>query len=385
MNNLDAKTVKRAAAGAGWLRILTALAPELDTALARPGRHTGCPVHGGNDGFRLFKDVDSSGGGICNTCGGFNDGFSLLSWLKGWSFPTVVEEVGAVLGISDQRDEKRARRENLARSAEVDAKKAFLAEQQAAEDAKLKQWLNKVWTESFRLDHPEAEPARYYFRGRGILLWDEPEILAMVRLHPNLPAYNQQRQLVGYFPAVVALIGDETGKPVAMQRIFINRKGVKADLDEPKKMTPIPSDWSVTGGAIRLGRPENGILGVAEGIETALAVRQATGQVVWPTVNATLLERFVPPEGVTEVVIWADKDRVNERTGVARGIEAANELKRRLWGMKVKARIHLPSLEIPQRTKGVDWNDVLLQQGVYGFPNTPLELREGVRVNEQGG
>src|SRR5699024_4641089 len=154
---------------------------------------------------------------------------------------------------------------------------------------------------------------------------DDPDVMALVRCHPSLAAYNKDHQLVGHYPAIIALIGDESGKPVALQRIFITRKGVKADMDEPKKMTPVPSDWSVTGGAGCIGQPTGCVLGVAEGIETALAVRQATGHVVWPTINATLLERFVPPAGVTEVVIWADKDRPSATTGIARGIEAANE------------------------------------------------------------
>ncbi|WP_306462800.1 primase-helicase zinc-binding domain-containing protein, partial [Klebsiella pneumoniae] len=38
-----------------WLQVLAALVPELDAAIARKGRHVACPVHGGRDGFRLFK------------------------------------------------------------------------------------------------------------------------------------------------------------------------------------------------------------------------------------------------------------------------------------------------------------------------------------------
>lgn len=384
MNNLDARTVKRAAEQKGWLHILGRLAPELDAALKKPGSHVGCPYHGGSNGFRLFKDVDDTGGGVCNTCGVFNDGFALLAWLKDWSFPVVVEEVGDVLGIQNSRDEGQARRDNSANEAAIQARRALLAEQQAKSDLKLKHWLNRVWGEAFDLDQPEAEPARFYLRGRGILLWDEPDIMSMIRMHPRLPAYNADKQLVGSFPTIIALISDQNGRPVAMQRIFITRKGEKAPLDEPKKMTPIPGDWSVTGGAVRLGHPINGVLGVAEGIETALAVRQATGQVVWPVVNATLLERFVPPQGVSEVVIWADKDRPTPLTGVEPGQQAASELKRRLWQMKLKARIQLPTLPIPEGAKGVDWNDVLVQQGAYGFPHLATSTRGRTVANGHG-
>jgi len=48
--------------------------------------HVSCPVHGGEDGFRFFHDAPVTGGGVCNTCGAFKDGFRLLCWVNGWSF-----------------------------------------------------------------------------------------------------------------------------------------------------------------------------------------------------------------------------------------------------------------------------------------------------------
>ena len=61
-----------------WQRVLSDLAPALQDAVAKRGKHVPCPVHGGRDGFRVFPDVSETGGGVCNTCGYFVDGFSLL-------------------------------------------------------------------------------------------------------------------------------------------------------------------------------------------------------------------------------------------------------------------------------------------------------------------
>ncbi|MDO8827801.1 MAG: primase-helicase zinc-binding domain-containing protein [Methylophaga sp.] len=83
---VDSDVVKNAVRGS-WLSVLDSLAPELERAISKPGRHIGCPVHGGKDGFKLFRDADISGGGICNSCGAKPDGFSLLMWLRGWRFP----------------------------------------------------------------------------------------------------------------------------------------------------------------------------------------------------------------------------------------------------------------------------------------------------------
>ena len=76
-NTIEACDVRQLAAGR-WTEILEAVAPALEPALRRPGRHVPCPVHGGKDGFRLFRDVAQTGGGICNTCGAFHDGFAVL-------------------------------------------------------------------------------------------------------------------------------------------------------------------------------------------------------------------------------------------------------------------------------------------------------------------
>ena len=100
--SFDVNEVRTAAEGR-WPEICAALAPQLAPALERIGTHVPCPVHGGQDGFRLFKDFPKSGGGICNTCGAKPDGFELISWVNGWSFSKTVNAVAATLGLRDRR------------------------------------------------------------------------------------------------------------------------------------------------------------------------------------------------------------------------------------------------------------------------------------------
>ena len=99
--SFDVNEVRLAAEGR-WPEICAALAPQLVPAIERIGTHVPCPVHGGQDGFRLFKDFPKSGGGICNTCGPKPDGFDLLAWVNGWSFSTTVNAVAATLGLRDR-------------------------------------------------------------------------------------------------------------------------------------------------------------------------------------------------------------------------------------------------------------------------------------------
>ena len=68
------------------------------------------------------------------------------------------------------------------------------------------------------------------------------------------------------------------------------------------------------------------VMGVAEGIETALSCFVASGcrLPVWSCVCANELRNFIPPRGVTDVVIFADRDCSGT------GYRAAIDLKERL-------------------------------------------------------
>ena len=79
----------------------------------------------------------------------------------------------------------------------------------------------------------------------------------------------------------------------------------------PKKLTPTVKPLS--GGAIRLFPLKyNGFtgdtVGIAEGIETAIAATQLSEIPTWAAIGTSLLESFQPPEGVKRVVIFGDND-----------------------------------------------------------------------------
>ena len=101
MPRYDILAVKAAAQG-HWDAIFSALAPTLAQAQERPGQHVPCPVHGGTDGFRLFKHYAEKGDGICNTCGARTDGFDMLCWVNGWTFVQALTEVAKYLGLKPE-------------------------------------------------------------------------------------------------------------------------------------------------------------------------------------------------------------------------------------------------------------------------------------------
>lgn len=351
---MKANEVREKARGR-WLEILGALAPDLDQALARSGRHVPCPVHGGKDGLRIFKDAAETGGSVCNTCGVHADGFATLMWIKDWSFTTTLREVSTYLSMGARDRDRNAHPETRYRGDEQ-------GEPDEACD-RARQSLNRVWGESIGLTHRDAEPARLYLARRGISI-NPPDTL---RFHRALPYYDGEKRL-GEFPAILAMMTDVNGNALTIHRTYLSETGQKAAVEAPKKLMSIPSDRKLVGGGVRLSPAEGRTIAVAEGIETALAVLEATGIPTWAAVNAYLLEHFSPPPNTEQVLVFADKDRATEQHPSGHGQEAAKALVQRLWTVGIKAGAIVPSGEIPNGHKSVDWLDVLNQKGREGFP-----------------
>ena len=173
-STLDSTPIRLAVRGR-WLAILGEVCPELEAVLAKPGRHHACTVHGGRDGFRLFRDVEVSGGGICNSCGAKPDGFALLMWLRNWSFPAALTAVAQVLGGGSN-------------SGQLSARPPVHNNDPSRQgtDQRIKTLLRHIWTAASPWNAPESALLRTYLRHRGLA----PEALGRqlpLRFHPSLP------------------------------------------------------------------------------------------------------------------------------------------------------------------------------------------------------
>lgn len=331
-----------------WCELLISLAPATTPAIERVGRHVPCPVHGGKDGFRTFRDVNQSGGTICNTCGNFPDGFSTLMWINGWDFKTALQ------AVADYLDTGCGRLNPVTRPLSIKSSR---------NDENLRQALNRVWKESLSLSERKAEPARRYLARRGISLIPDDKV---VRFHPSLPYYDGEHWVDDY-PAILALVSDVAGKSVTLHRTYLTQDGCKAPVESPRKLMRYPSNRTITGGAIRLNESASPLLAIAEGLETALAVMEGTDLPVWCVINANLLEKFTPPVSTAKILIFADKDRPTAQHPMGHGQEAARNLVQRLWKMGIKVSLVIPEGDIPPGRKSLDWNDVLLRYGKRAF------------------
>lgn len=281
------------------------------------GKQSPCPICGGRDRFR-FDNLDGRGTWICNSCGA-GDGMKLLLLKKGWQFKEAAGHIRTVLGeIPPSRPRRKI------------------------DQARAMRLCSDLWGRSGPIGDDEAAA---YLRSRGFS-GPYPEALrycgaAEVKGHPTRST----------LPAMLALVSDPDGRPVNVHRTYLEH-GRKAEWADPqtgeivsaRKMMPgeLPD-----GSAIRLG-PAQGRLGIAEGIETALGAAALQGIPVWSAVNSTMLEKFAPPAGLSELHIFGDNDA---KFG---GQAAAYRLAHRV---ATKPRAPSVIVHVPERT-GTDWADL---------------------------
>lgn len=307
--------VKTAARGR-WPAILTALGVAENYTDTR--KHQPCPYCGGKDRYR-FTDHKQGGSFICNHCtpdGG--SGFDLLMLVYGYTFSEAVKVVAAVLGMEGG---------HIAPAVKQAAPKQADTEQT---DEKKRMRLAALWAECTEWN--ETPIIADYLHGRGIPLPEKLPISRALRFHARLPYWHNGRVL-GRFPAMVGAFRDKTGNPCGLHITYLQYSDglpKKVALFDPKTRECLPAKkmqtvhaGSLSGAAIRLFVPENGVLGICEGIETAVAARYVSGVAMWACGSAHSIKTFELPQGIRHLIVIADND--TNQTGIA----AARALQRR--------------------------------------------------------
>ena len=306
--------------GANWPGVLEELgiAPQY-----LQNRHGPCPACGGQDRYR-FDNKDGRGGFFCNGCGA-GDGFSLLQRVHGWDFRTARDRVIKAAGVGSPV--VRVTQPALRRG-----QGAVVAQQIAQPTARVL----KLRRASCKTE--DCDDVVAYFASRA--LWPHAG-RSVLRAHPEVE-YFEDGKLAGRYPSVIAEVRDVAGAPVSLHVTYLHA-GRKLSNREPRKLlSPLTGR---EGCAVRLTPITGDTMGIAEGIETALAAAALHHLPVWAALNAGLLGKFTPPEKVRRLTVFADRDRA--------GLDAAARLTERL-----KDRIDI-ELRVPAEP-AKDWADVLM-------------------------
>lgn len=267
------------------------------------GKHCPCPICGGRDRFR-FDDKNGVGDWICNSCGS-GDGVMLVTQATGLPVKDVLAKVKAMAGTVEARPVKER------------------------DTAKELQAIQSLWERAQRPS--DSGPVQAYLNSRLRRPWRSNAIREVMDCWD---AGTQTRM-----PAMVACVRDPAGDLVNCHITYLTEHGDKV----ARRVMPgtLPD-----GCCIPLWPHKGGVLGVAEGIETAMAAADLFGMPVVSAINANRLAAWEPPQGVTEVFVFGDNDE--SFTGQAAAYNLARRLK-----LKNQLRVHVM---VPEAI-GADWAD----------------------------
>jgi len=278
------------------------------------GRHQPCPLCGGKDRAR-YTDLEGNGSYFCNQCGA-GTGMQLLMKLHQWDFARAAKEVDAVIGNLPKDKPKLTLKPKPATAAEM----------------------NRIWN-SGRIIQPD-DPVGRYLAKRGLF-----------NIHTMHLQYVPQLRYAEnvYYPAMIAKFCDPTGHPRQLHRTFLSAEGDKAPVEQVRKFMPgeLPK-----GGCIRLGAHAD-VLGIAEGIETALSAAQLFKMPVWAATSETMLQAWEPPQSVKRVAIFADNDANFVGHAAAYALAKRLVLDAQKRGIPREVDVKVPE------GSSKDWNDVL--------------------------
>ena len=267
-------------------------------------KHGPCPICGGKDRFR-FDDKDGRGRYICNSCGA-GDGFQLVQNVTGKSFTQIAKAISDLLG-----------------------EKPVLVQKDYTEENRQRTAIKNIWEAAER---PKIGGVVHrYLKNRLGLVWSSNAIREVQGKH--------------HWAMVSKICGsDDTAQNVHLT--YLTDDGHKADVLPSRRIMsgPLPD-----GSAIRLA-PADEHMGIAEGIETAIAASVMFKIPVWAAVNAQNLAKWKPPTITRSVTVFADNDE--SFTGHAASYTLAKRLTLQ-YGMNVQVLV--------PPVVGQDWADVLAQ------------------------
>lgn len=296
---IDFNQTKQEAFGK-WAGILERVGVDVGT-----GKHCPCPICGGKDRFR-YDDKNGNGEYICGQCGA-GDGINLIMKTMGLEYQGAMELIAGMVGTIEAIPHQKEKKVSP-------------------------ELLRKMFTESKPVI--KHDTVYMYLKNRGLTSMPS-KLRYSPKCHEPETKKNQE--------AMLAIFSDREGGAVTFHRTYLTSQGKKLDIKSPKKI--MPPLKKMAGGAVRLYEYESGPLGICEGIETAIAVRELVKIPVWAALSTSLLETFEPPKNIKEIHVFGDNDKNFA------GQKSAYILANRLSLKNIITEVYIPG------TKGNDFLD----------------------------
>lgn len=283
-------------------------------------RHIDCPICQKRQKFRIGM-FNGSVRYIC-VCGS-GSVINLVMNVKGYDFSTAAKEIDQIIG-------------NTSKPQATGFKPQATPKQ-------------RVETRFMNLHDIRNSDVQKYLNSRGI--FEMPEM--SLKLSHSEYDFNSKRS----YKAMIGIATTDS-MDIAYSHTTYLENGRKADVKANKKIKTL-NDYNKackTCGhtnsanvAIRLFAQDK-ILGIAEGIESALSAKQLFNVPTWSVMNTSIMKKFTAPPGVQTLIIYADNDHNGAGLAAAftsghKNILANNDV--------VKVKIVIPD------QKGRDFNDML--------------------------
>ena len=280
------------------------------------GKHQACPFcKEGKDRYRYVLDKELLYCNVCGVRGGIN---SYMEW-TGLSFKQSCEKIRNTK-VNYQKSEARRKPDPMILLKRIHSK---LAKVQA------------------------GDVVDTYLNSRKITI-RPPDVLT----GSKMPYYGGRgldgQKVAGVYDCMVSRITNVGGGLQSYHLVYLTPEGRKIENAQAKIIvTPITT---ITGCSVKIPlvyEIDITVMGIAEGIETGLAIAQDEGLTVWAGISANGMSSIIIPDTIKTVFIYSDND--SNYVGQA----AAYKLAARLKASGKEVKVFVPEIE------NTDWADTL--------------------------
>lgn len=298
-----------------WVGIFSRLGVD-ERLIGNPKKRGPCPFCGGHTRFRIDNKL-GRGDWVCN-CGA-GDGVDLVARLCSLSRRDAFIEVLRMV-----------RGDTVLQSTHL--KSEHVQEKTPEQVEKARENLVRVWSECQDI---AGTPVAWYLSNR-VKEMDLSYVHSGVRFHPSLWHFDNESGKKSRYPAMVLPVRDassQKGKAVTLHRTYLSESGEKANvsLSQVKKvMATTVSKLSGESVLMNTAKAGETVL-VSEGAENALAWVMALSNKLrcYAALNCYGLSTFRWPPGTKRIIIVADNDPPNPRSGIRSGAHNAAILAQR--------------------------------------------------------